>query len=187
MGFMMLWARIIARSARFSISACLAGLERLRQTRKSNHGHGSRFHGGQQLFPAIIHVPVGGSIVFINAGRNEHNAIAVDKSWSSEKPSAQDEAGGHERDRALPEASILLLQFHATPDGKAGMVRRGGRQCRIRRRNSRRAARGRQATGVTRRAAGLSHDSERRGRGESRRPGADRQGRILRVGIRHHP
>ena len=35
--------------------------------------------------PAIVRVPVGGSIVFMNVGRNDHNVFAVDKSWSSEK------------------------------------------------------------------------------------------------------
>ena len=35
--------------------------------------------------PAIVRVPVGGSIVFMNVGRNDHNVLAVDKSWSSEK------------------------------------------------------------------------------------------------------
>ena len=35
--------------------------------------------------PAIVHVPIGGSIVFINAGRNDHNAVAVDQSFSTEK------------------------------------------------------------------------------------------------------
>lgn len=75
--------------------------------------------------PAIIRVPVGGSIVFINAGRNDHNAIAVDKSWSSEK------TFGNIKMRPEDMSEIVLTQegiypfycsFHATPDGKAGMV-----------------------------------------------------------------
>ncbi len=75
--------------------------------------------------PAIIHVPVGGSIVFINAGRNDHNAIAVDKSWSTEK------TFGNIKMRPEDMSEIVLSKegvypfycsFHATPDGKAGMV-----------------------------------------------------------------
>jgi plastocyanin len=75
--------------------------------------------------PAIIRVPVGGSIVFINAGRNDHNAIAVDKSWSSEQ------TFGNIKMRPEDMSEIVLSKegiypfycsFHATPDGKAGMV-----------------------------------------------------------------
>jgi plastocyanin len=75
--------------------------------------------------PAIVHVPVGGSIVFINAGRNDHNAIAVDKSWSSER------TFGNIKMKPEDMSEIVLSKegvypfycsFHATPDGKAGMV-----------------------------------------------------------------
>jgi len=75
--------------------------------------------------PAIVRVPVGGSIVFINAGRNDHNAIAVDKSWSSEK------TFGNIKMRPNDMSEIVFSKegvypfycsFHATPDGKAGMV-----------------------------------------------------------------
>lgn len=31
-----------------------------------------------------IHVPVGGSVTFLGSGRNPHNAMAVDGSWSTE-------------------------------------------------------------------------------------------------------
>jgi plastocyanin len=75
--------------------------------------------------PAIVHVPVGGSIVFINAGRNEHNVVAVDKSWSSEK------TFGNVKMRPEDMSEIVFSKegvypffcsFHGTPDGKAGMV-----------------------------------------------------------------
>jgi plastocyanin len=75
--------------------------------------------------PAIVRVPVGGSIVFINTGRNDHNVIAVDKSWSSEK------TFGNIKMRPDDMSEIVLnkegvypfyCSFHATPDGKAGMV-----------------------------------------------------------------
>src|ERR1700730_12784741 len=75
--------------------------------------------------PAIVRVPVGGSIVFINTGRNEHNVIAVDKSWSSEK------TFGNIKMRPEDMSEIVYTKqgvypfycsFHGTPDGKAGMV-----------------------------------------------------------------
>lgn len=75
--------------------------------------------------PAIVRVPIGGSIVFMNTGRNDHNAIAVDKSWSTEKtfgnirmkPEAMAEV-------VFPDRGVFpfYCSFHATPDGKAGMV-----------------------------------------------------------------
>jgi len=75
--------------------------------------------------PAINHVPVGGSIVFTNEGRNDHNAIAVDKSFSTEK------TFGRINMRPEDAAEIVFnkegvypfyCSFHATPDGKVGMV-----------------------------------------------------------------
>src|SRR5260221_8003822 len=75
--------------------------------------------------PAIVRVPVGGSIVFINAGRNDQNAIECDKSWSIEK------SCGNIKMRPNDMSEIVFTKegvypfycsFHATPDGKAGMV-----------------------------------------------------------------
>ena len=34
--------------------------------------------------PSEIHVPVGGTVTFVGAGRNPHNAVAADGSWSTE-------------------------------------------------------------------------------------------------------
>lgn len=75
--------------------------------------------------PAIVRVPVGGSIVFHNAGRNPHNAIAVDKSWSTEatfgniemKPDTMTEV-------VFPKPGVYpyFCSYHGTPDGKSGMV-----------------------------------------------------------------
>ncbi|MEX1125074.1 MAG: plastocyanin, partial [Acidimicrobiia bacterium] len=31
-----------------------------------------------------IHIPPGGSVTFVGAGRNPHNAVASDESWSTE-------------------------------------------------------------------------------------------------------
>lgn len=75
--------------------------------------------------PAIVRIPVGGSVVFINAGRNDHNVIAVDKSWSSEKtfgnikmkPDDMSEIVFH-KEGVYP----FYCSFHGTPDGKSGMV-----------------------------------------------------------------
>ena len=124
---MMLWARIIARSARFSIGAlCLAlALSGCGKPEVKPTGTVLVSMADNSYSPAIIHVPVGGSIVFINAGRNDHNAIAVDKSWSSEK------TFGNIKMKPEDMSEIVLSRegvypfycsFHATPDGKAGMV-----------------------------------------------------------------
>ena len=75
--------------------------------------------------PAINHVPVGGSIVFTNEGRNDHNAISVDKTWSTEKTFGNikmhpDDATEivFSKEGVYP----FYCSFHATPDGKVGMV-----------------------------------------------------------------
>jgi plastocyanin len=34
--------------------------------------------------PSEVHVPVGGTVTFLGAGRNPHNAVAADGSWSTE-------------------------------------------------------------------------------------------------------
>jgi plastocyanin len=75
--------------------------------------------------PAIVRIPAGGSIVFMNVGRNEHNVIAVDKSWSSERTFRNIKM----RPDDMTEIVIgkegvypFYCSFHATPDGKTGMV-----------------------------------------------------------------
>src|ERR1700710_1412464 len=75
--------------------------------------------------PAIVRIPVGGSIVFINAGRNDHNAIAVDKSWSSEKTFGNIKMRPDDMSEIVLSAEGVypfFCSFHATPDGRAGMV-----------------------------------------------------------------
>lgn len=75
--------------------------------------------------PAIVRVPVGGSIVFINAGRNDHNAVAVDKSWSTEKTfGSLHLKPGEMTEVVFPTQGVFpfYCTFHATPDGKAGMA-----------------------------------------------------------------
>src|SRR5258706_1088650 len=75
--------------------------------------------------PAIVRVPVGGSVVFINAGRNDHNVSAVDKSWSSEKTFGDVKMRPNDMSEivfAKEGVYPFFCSFHATPDGKAGMV-----------------------------------------------------------------
>src|SRR5687768_8898644 len=75
--------------------------------------------------PAIVRVPVGSSIVFINTGRSAHNAIAVDKSWSSETTFGNIEMpSGSMTEIVFRERGAFpyYCSFHAPPDGSVGMV-----------------------------------------------------------------
>jgi plastocyanin len=74
-----------------------------------------------------IHIPPGGSVNFVGAGRNPHNAVASDQSWSTE-----DEFGTLEQlegDEATiefdqPGEYAFFCTFHgsAEGDGMAGVV-----------------------------------------------------------------
>ncbi len=75
--------------------------------------------------PAIVHVPIGGSIVFINAGRNDHNAVAVDQSFSTEKTFGHIKMPPESMSEVVfPTEGVypFYCTFHATPDGKVGMT-----------------------------------------------------------------
>ncbi|PJZ70315.1 plastocyanin [Leptospira perolatii] len=75
--------------------------------------------------PPVLRVPIGGTIEFVNAGGNPHNAIAVDKSWSTEKEFGQlAMARGTKVKVTYPKEGIFpyYCSFHASPDGKSGMV-----------------------------------------------------------------
>ena len=75
--------------------------------------------------PSIVHVPVGGSIVFINAGRNDHNAVAVDKSFSTERTFGQIKMPPESMSEVVFGSEGVFpfyCTFHATPDGKVGMT-----------------------------------------------------------------
>ena len=75
--------------------------------------------------PAINHVPVGGSIMFTNEGRNDHNAIAVDKSWSTETTFGNIQMHPEDATEIVFSKEGVYpfyCSFHATPDGKIGMV-----------------------------------------------------------------
>lgn len=75
--------------------------------------------------PAVARVPVGGSILFHNAGRNDHNAVAADKSWTTET------TFGNLRMPPDSATEIVFKEkgvypyyctYHGTPDGKYGMA-----------------------------------------------------------------
>ncbi len=75
--------------------------------------------------PAISRVPVGGSILFHNAGRNPHNAIAVDNSWSTEATFGNLAMGPDTMTEVVfPKQGVFpyYCSYHGTPDGKSGMV-----------------------------------------------------------------
>jgi plastocyanin len=75
--------------------------------------------------PNIVRIPVGGSVVFHNAGRSAHNAIAVDRSWSSEKTFGNISIPPEQMtEMVFPKAGVypFYCTFHGTPDGRAGMV-----------------------------------------------------------------
>ncbi len=67
-----------------------------------------------------IQIPVGGTVNFVGAGRNPHNAIAADGSWSTESV-----FGGLEQlegDEAVltfdtPGTYIFYCTFHGNADG----------------------------------------------------------------------
>ncbi|MCB1143345.1 MAG: right-handed parallel beta-helix repeat-containing protein [Leptospiraceae bacterium] len=75
--------------------------------------------------PPLANPPIGGKVRFINIGNNPHNAIATDKSWSTE-PIYGDLAIPHGKfvDISFPEEGSFpyYCSFHASPDGKLGMV-----------------------------------------------------------------
>ncbi len=75
--------------------------------------------------PQVVRVPVGGTVRVENRGRNPHNAIAVDGSWSTETAMGRIDMtqGEHvELSFAATGRYPFYCSFHATPDGRRGMV-----------------------------------------------------------------
>src|SRR3990172_12193330 len=71
-----------------------------------------------------IRIPDGGSVSFVGAGRNPHNAVAADESWSTEDVFGSLEQ--HEGDVAtidfdVPGEYLFFCTFHRNADG-AGMA-----------------------------------------------------------------
>lgn len=75
--------------------------------------------------PPIANAPVGGKVRFVNIGSNPHNAISTEKIWSTEKTygNLSIPHGAH-ADITYPEEGDFpyYCSFHASPDGKVGMV-----------------------------------------------------------------
>lgn len=75
--------------------------------------------------PPLSRIHKGGQIEFFNKGLNPHNAIAVDKSWSTETTYGDLVMLGGAKTRVTYPADGVFpyyCSFHATPDGKLGMV-----------------------------------------------------------------
>ena len=74
-----------------------------------------------------ISIPVGGSVTFVGAGRNPHNAVAADQSWSTEDAfGSLEQLEGDEAVVTFDEAGewVFFCTFHgnAEGDGMAGTV-----------------------------------------------------------------
>jgi plastocyanin len=68
-----------------------------------------------------ITVPVGGTVTFVGAGHNPHNAMASDGSWSTEAVFGSLEQ--HDGDAATidfdtPGTYTFYCTFHGSPDGE---------------------------------------------------------------------
>jgi plastocyanin len=71
--------------------------------------------------PADITIPVGGSVTFVGAGRNAHNAVAADGSWSTEQ--AVGDLEMHDGDEATitfdkPGTYTFFCTFHGNAQGQ---------------------------------------------------------------------
>lgn len=74
-----------------------------------------------------INIPVGGSVTFVGAGRNPHNAVAADGSWSTEDVvGSLEQLEGEEAMLTFDEAGeyVFFCTFHgnAGGDGMAGTL-----------------------------------------------------------------
>jgi plastocyanin len=71
-----------------------------------------------------IHIPVGGTVTFVGGGRNPHNAVAADGSWSTEEAfGSPEQLEGDEAVVAFdtPGTYAFYCTFHGNADG-AGMA-----------------------------------------------------------------
>jgi plastocyanin len=75
---------------------------------------------------AVVRVPVGVRVKWMNVGKNPHNAVAVDGSWATGAPGAPDLAPGAEQDLRFDAPGVYryYCTYHGTRDGKgmAGVV-----------------------------------------------------------------
>lgn len=68
-----------------------------------------------------IRIPVGGSVTFVGAGRNPHNAVAADGSWSTEDVfGSLEQLEGDEAVLTVdqPGEQIFFCTFHGNADGE---------------------------------------------------------------------
>ncbi|TGK09972.1 plastocyanin [Leptospira fletcheri] len=75
--------------------------------------------------PPMQRVHKGGAVEFVNVGANPHNAIAIDRSWSTEKNYGNlVMPRGAKIKVTFPKEGVFpyFCSFHATPDGKRGMI-----------------------------------------------------------------
>lgn len=78
-----------------------------------------------------VRIPVGGSVNWLGAGRNPHNAVSADGTWSTEDSFGTLEQ--HEGDSAPitydePGEYVFFCTFHGNPEGKgmSGILIVGG-------------------------------------------------------------
>ena len=78
-----------------------------------------------------IHIPVGGSVDWVGAGRNPHNAVAADGSWSTESVfgsllQLEGDAATLTYDRPGEYVFFCTLHGNAAGKGMAGVLVVGG-------------------------------------------------------------
>lgn len=67
-----------------------------------------------------INIPAGGSVTFVGAGRNPHNAVAADESWSTEDVfGSLEQLDGDEATLTFDEPGeyVFFCTFHGNADG----------------------------------------------------------------------
>jgi plastocyanin len=74
-----------------------------------------------------IHIPPGGSVTFVGAGRNPHNAVASDESWSTEDvfgslEQLEDDAATIDFDEPGEYSFFCTFHGNAEGSGMAGKV-----------------------------------------------------------------
>ncbi len=74
-----------------------------------------------------VTVPVGGTVTFVGAGRNPHNAVSADESWSTEDVfGSLEQLDGDEAALIFdqPGEYVFFCTFHGNPegDGMAGTL-----------------------------------------------------------------
>lgn len=119
------WFRTILRIAIFSMVGLSLGGFLALCGGSSDHGYVHVDMIDNSFSPQLQRIHKGGTIVFKNIGRNPHNAVAVDKSWSTEEDfGTLNMLGGDKARVTYPEEGVFpyYCTFHASPDQRVGMV-----------------------------------------------------------------